>query len=99
MDILVGVGLIVVVLATRNPAGAVLLYLLVGLGLLTHLYREWEYLAGANCAYCAGNAFCANQPLFVLNNVKLLGLLAVLVLALAAAPWSAQQVGSTRNKP
>ena len=28
-----------------------------------------------------GNPFCANPPLFVLNNVKLLGLLAVLALA------------------
>jgi hypothetical protein len=41
---------------------------------LTHGYREWEYLARAS------NPFCANAPLFVASNLKLAGLLAVAIL-------------------
>jgi hypothetical protein len=46
----------------------------VGLALLTHDYREWEHLARA------GNPFCANAPLFVVNNLKLVGLLTTVIL-------------------
>jgi hypothetical protein len=91
LDLLVGVGLIGVVVATRNPIGALPLYLMTGLGLFTHLYREWEYLSEVS------NAFCVNPPLFVLNNVKIMGLLAVLVLAVAAGPWRVQSIRNIRN--
>jgi hypothetical protein len=50
------------------------LALLVGLALLTHGYRDWEYVARAS------NPFCANAPLFVVNNLKLAGLLAAAIL-------------------
>jgi hypothetical protein len=74
LDIVVGLGLVYLALAHRGAAWPYALYSLAGLALLTHGYREWEYLAGA------GNAFCANTPLFVVNNLKLVGLVAVLFL-------------------
>ena len=54
-------------------------FFLVALALLTHGYREWEYLARAS------NPFCANAPLFVVNNLKLAGLLAAAVLGVGLA--------------
>jgi hypothetical protein len=41
------------------------------ISVVAHGYREWEYLVGA------ANPFCANAPLFVLNNLKLIGLLVI----------------------
>ncbi len=72
LDIVAGLGLLYLVLARRGaPYG---LYFLVGLALLTHGYREWEYLARAS------NPFCTNLPLFVVNSLKFAGLLAVAIL-------------------
>ena len=68
--VVAGLGLVYLALAPRGAAWPYAFYLLVGLALLTHGYREWEYLAGA------ANPFCANGPLFVVNNLKLLGLAA-----------------------
>ena len=42
--------------------------------LLVHVYRDWEYLAHS------ANQFCLNLPLFVVNNVKLAGLLSIILL-------------------
>ena len=75
LDIVVGLGLVYLALAPRGAAWPYALYFLAGLALLTHGYREWEYLAGAD------NAFCANTPLFVVNNLKLFGLVASLFLS------------------
>jgi hypothetical protein len=72
LDIVAGLGLLYLVLARRGMP--LVLYFLVGLGLLTHGYRVWEYLARA------GNPFCANLPLFVVNNLKLAGLLVIAIL-------------------
>jgi hypothetical protein len=74
LDIVTGLGLVFLTLVDRGAALHYALYVLVGLALLTHGYREWEVLADA------GNPFCANGPLFVVNNLKLGGLLAVAVL-------------------
>jgi hypothetical protein len=41
----------------------------------THVFRGWQYLAGA------ANPFCANPPLFVFNNIRLAGLLVLGVVA------------------
>jgi hypothetical protein len=41
--------------------------------LLTHAYREWEYLAGM------AGAFCANRTFFAFDTVRMLGLAAILV--------------------
>jgi hypothetical protein len=80
LDILAGLGLVYLALAQRGAAWPYALYSLAGLALLTHGYREWEYLAGTD------NAFCANTPLFVVNNLKLFGLVAVLVLSRGLGP-------------
>ena len=73
LDIVAGLGLLYLVLARRGAPTA--LYFLVGLALLTHGYHEWEYMARAS------NALGANLPLFVVNSLKLAGLLAVAILA------------------
>jgi hypothetical protein len=44
--------------------------------LLAHGYREWEYLAKAR------NPFLMDMPLFLVNNLKLLGLLILAVIGL-----------------
>jgi hypothetical protein len=74
LDIVVGLGLVYLALGYPAAGWPWSLYLLGGLALLTHGYREWEYFAGAT------NPFCANAPLFVVNTVKLAGLVAVLAL-------------------
>ncbi|MGD9049946.1 MAG: hypothetical protein PVF77_17975, partial [Anaerolineae bacterium] len=80
LDILAGLGLVFLALVQRGAAWPYALYALTGLALLTHGYRDWEYLAGTD------NAFCATTPLFVVNNLKLVGLVAVLVLSRGLAP-------------
>ena len=74
LDVVAGLGLVYLALVHRGAAWPYALFILTGLTLLTHGYREWEYLAGA------GNPFCANAPLFVVNNLKIAGLLAVAIL-------------------
>jgi hypothetical protein len=74
LDIVAGLGLLYLVLARRTVPYA--LYFLVGLGLLAHGYRVWEYWARAR------NPFYANAPLFVVNNLKLAGLFAIAILGL-----------------
>jgi len=43
---------------------------------VSHAYRTWAYAAGQL------DPFCFNLPLFIVNNVKLTGLLGVSILAL-----------------
>lgn len=71
LDVIVGLGLVLVAAVSRRVVPSVMLYALVFISLVAHGYREWEYLVRA------ANAFCANTPLFVLNNLKLGGLSAV----------------------
>jgi hypothetical protein len=71
LDVIVGLGLAIVAALSRRTLPSGILYVLVFLSAVAHGYREWEYL------FRAGNAFCANTPLFVLNNLKLIGLLVV----------------------
>ncbi|MEJ2211640.1 MAG: hypothetical protein P8129_21750 [Anaerolineae bacterium] len=78
LDVLVGLGLVLLAVLARGPAWPYNLYALVGLGLMTHGYRVWEYLAGV------ANPFCANVPLFIFNDVKLAGLGACLLIAVAS---------------
>lgn len=80
LDIVLGLGLVYLALAHRGAAWPYALYVLAGLALLTHGYREWEYLAGAD------NAFCATTPLFVVNNLKLAGLVASLLTSRGLGP-------------
>ena len=74
LDIVAGSGLVYLALSHRGAAWPYAFSILAGLALLTHGYREWEYLARAS------NPFCANGPLFVVNNLKLAGLLASAIL-------------------
>jgi hypothetical protein len=43
------------------------------IALLSHVYRDWEYLQDAV------DKFCANLPLFLFNNLKLLGRLYLVI--------------------
>jgi hypothetical protein len=69
-DIVGGACLIYLAARGNAKAGIQVFYCLLGVLMATHVYREWESFAGAQ------NAFCANTPLFVFNNIKLLGLAA-----------------------
>ncbi len=75
LDLVTGLGLIYLVAVQDGLAGS-LFWLFVGIGLLTHSYRAWEYFAATH------NRFCANQALFIVNNLKLVGLGTVGVLQL-----------------
>ena len=48
--------------------------------LVTHAYREWEYLVGAT------SASYANLPLFVFNNLRLADLVAVRAISWLVGP-------------
>jgi len=68
LDVLGGAWLILAAGRSGSRPVAAVFYLVVVTLLLAHAYRAWEYLAGR------ADAFCFNAPLFVLNNVRLLGL-------------------------
>jgi hypothetical protein len=76
LDIAAGTGMIYLAVALEALPGSGLFRGLVLVSLLAHGYRDWEYLVSA------GNRFCTNGPLFVVNNVKLAGLLAIAILML-----------------
>jgi hypothetical protein len=72
-DLLLGIdvltGMVMVICSVvGSMSNSAVLNTAVAVSLLAHGYREWEYLAQV------GNAFCANLPLFVMGNVKLVGL-------------------------
>jgi hypothetical protein len=75
LDVLGGAWLVLVAVRDLWPVSAWFYVMAVTL-LLAHAYREWEYLAGMPAA------FCANGPLFVFNNVRLLGLVSICVMSL-----------------
>lgn len=77
LDILTGAAILAAAFGGQGGRLSIWLLVFTGAALLLHLYREWEYLSGF------ANAFCANRPLFIVNNVKLLGLLAVMALTAA----------------
>jgi hypothetical protein len=74
-DIIIGLGLIGIGLMAGS-ASAIPFYSLSALAVLTHLYRGGEYLVGIR------SAFCFNAPLFIVNNVKLVGALVILLVVL-----------------
>ena len=73
LDVIVGGGLIYLALRCRQGPFPPVFFALVAVSLLAHGYREWEYLAGVD------DRFAFNLPLFVFNNVRLVGLLASIV--------------------
>jgi hypothetical protein len=76
VDVLGGAWLVYVALSGREGAVFEAFYVLAVTLLLTHTYREWEYLVGVE------DAFCADGALFAFNNFRLLGLAAVFVFSL-----------------
>jgi len=80
LDLFLGGVLVYLVWLGNDPIGSWIFTGAVLISLLTHTYRDLEYFSGQP------HPFCANQPLFVVNNLKLLGLLVILVWNL----WSKQ---------
>jgi hypothetical protein len=76
LDILTGLGLVILVATNRNGQPTTAIYGLLLISIVTHGYRGWEYLIGA------GNRFCDNVPLFVVNSLKLAGLVVVAISAI-----------------
>jgi len=77
IDLFTGLGLIILTAISAHPDAAIPFYVLVILSIITHSYRELEFLTRAE------SAFCANKPLFVVNNLKLIGLLILAADAIA----------------
>ena len=72
-DILFGFILLAFVFRTVS----ILFLIVVCFSFLAHGYREWEYLAQRE------NRFCANIPQFIVNNLKLIGLLLIMFASLS----------------
>jgi len=70
LDVIVGGGLIYLAMTSRRGAFPPVFFVIVAVSLMVHGYREWEYLADVN------DRFTFNLPLFVFNNVRLIGLIA-----------------------
>jgi len=72
LDILCGAGLISLMLLWRGNFRDVLLFALALIAFSSHVYREWEYFTNKST-----DRFLINIPLFVLNTVKLIGIIAI----------------------
>jgi hypothetical protein len=64
-DIILGGSLIYYSLSNRNYSNDVWYYVIISSLLVSHGYREYEYIKGTP------NSFTANTPLFILNNVRI----------------------------
>ncbi len=73
LDVVVGLVLIMLAFDGEKFPQSPWFNLFIILGLLTHLFRVWEYLAGRK------SPFCGNRPLFLVNNLKFVGLSVILV--------------------
>ena len=68
VDIITGVGLILVALLVKGFLDSPIFYAVMVVAVVTHVFRDWEYVNGVQ------NMFLANPGLFVVNNVRLAGL-------------------------
>lgn len=82
LDLVTALGLFLIVMMNKDVTASNAFYVFALVSLLSHAYRGWEYLA------CVPNKFCINVPLFIINDLKLLGLVIVLVLHLVGQPNS-----------
>lgn len=73
LDVVVGLALIFIAFDGGALIQPIWFSIFVLIGLLTHIYRIWENLAGREIP------FCGNRSLFILNNIKFIGLLVILV--------------------
>lgn len=71
LDLITGIGMVYLAASDSGFYDSPIFLVLSNVALLTHGYREWEYLGGSP------NSFCANLPLFIVNNLKLVGLVSV----------------------
>ena len=71
IDVISGVILVALTLTGNAPG---LFYATAALALITHSFRDWEYLSSIK------NPFVFNLPLFIINNLKLVGALAAIAL-------------------
>ncbi len=74
LDIAVGLGFLVLASSVQSFPLSGILHTLILLSLLAHIYRDGEY-------FWSANKFCANVPLLAVNNIKLVGLAMMAVLA------------------
>lgn len=73
VDIVTGAGLMYLAVVNGRMDRSNWAYFVVALALLAHAYREGEYL------WQIPDRFCVNAPLFAFNNVKLIGLLVIII--------------------
>ena len=76
VDLVTGAALVYLLFTQRDLDGFPMFYVLLFVILISHGYREWEYVTDQPVK------FCENAPLFVMNNVKLVGAVGVLGLSL-----------------
>jgi len=76
VDLVTGVALVYFLFTQKDLGGSPVLYVLLVVILISHGYREWEYVTDQPVK------FCANAPLFVMNSVKLVGSAGVLMMSL-----------------
>ena len=75
-DIAAGIAILCLAIIDAKVHQSTLFYIFITILLITHAYRQREYLADTN------NPFCDNKPLLIVNNVKLVGLAVILVYGL-----------------
>ncbi len=75
-DLIAGLVLIYFIFKSDNLFAPAILWTVTILMLISHGYRDAEYFLDLE------NKFCANMPLLVFNNVKLVGLLGILIAVL-----------------
>ncbi len=74
LDIFTGLGLIWSAARLDADLGVFVYTVMLTASFISHGYRDWEYL------FRKDNRFCMNFPLFIMNNLKLVGLLGVVAL-------------------
>jgi hypothetical protein len=73
LDVVVGLALILIAFDGGTLIQPIWFSIFITIGLLTHIFRIWEYLGGRQ------TPFCGNRSLFIFNNIKFIGLLVILV--------------------
>ena len=72
-DFILGVILLILLLK-ENPELITLSLIIIGLLIISYLYRSVEYFLHPT------DQFCSNIPLFMVNNLKLAGLITIIFL-------------------
>jgi hypothetical protein len=74
LDVIAGI-MILVALPQLHYLSFEIFLLLLAIGIATHTYRTIQYYSAEQIK------FCSNLPLFIVNNLKLLGLLIIAVMS------------------